>query len=415
MWLDKIKELFGPKKQAIVSKTDPGQALLIEEYYKYYLDFREKIGLFRKVKDAIISIKPRIYDTLKTRNIPIDEPTTVLLHKEVDVLMNEIISALNKIKAIIITDKDVEGRVILHSSSLIQFIERELEKYPANKQEEAYRTALLKLQEALVKPKESTYGLFHILTSQLNLLQEIETARNAIKNQDSEALIQKFRILEIEIMRLGKYIGEEAKIIQPSHEIIKPFETAYATLQNLGLVYSERELNPYNIKIIAMNLGKEKYGVKGIAILSDDNVEIRFVKGASEKHAEIVRMLMQGIPGTRLADSTAIKHYLLSMPLETMQRIAGYELQLEYENNELKLVRINFGSTILKFQIERQTPTATGEFFRMSKKDFERMSYALLYSIDKQLVDEKRFHQTIENTGTKIVITDQRIYPMKHD
>lgn len=63
--------------------------------------------------------------------------------------------------------------------------------------------------------------------------------------------------------------------------------------------------------------------------------------------------------------------------------------------------------------------TALNELFGKRKRDAvskadkeaSRLNYALLFSIDKRLLDNKVFQMNVEKRGNKIHIKDQRIYP----
>lgn len=189
------------------------------------------------------------------------------------------------------------------------------------------------------------------------------------------------------------------------------FHKSFLTLRSLGLVYSEPRLTQHNTPIITMRLRSKMFGTKGIGLIHEDNrVELRFVRGSAERHAEVVRILFEGLPGVKLRDDLAIREYLYGLPLGKITKIAGYELQLGYNENKITVVNINYASTILEIQVER---IIKGQFLSISKQDFDRLNYAVLYSIDKNLLDHKQFQMQVEKKGNKINVVDKRIYPLK--
>ncbi len=411
-----LDTVLGSKKAELISDFDSKAAETVELLYAYYLQFQDKLELFSQLKDLIISVKSQIYDiqNRKLKELPSGEYSR--LYAEVEKGLARLTEELGKVREIVSAEKAEEEKEESNIRYLLNFIEKKL---PEKEISPKLEKSLKRMKAFLANAERKTYGVHHLLTLQLNLLEDITGARreaDAEIKSNKKRLVRTLRILELEIMRLGKYLKEESEIIKHPLAKVRKFKDDLQALRSLGLVYSEPELNRQNLEIVTTRIrsdGKIFYGAKGIGIIHpDDTVEARFVKGGAEKHSEVVQMLLEGMAGAKLADEIAIKAYLLSLPLDRITRIAGYELQLEFnQNNELKIVNIDYASTILEVQMERKE--LHGEFISISKKDFERLNYAVLFSIDKELLDQEKFKMNTEKRGNKIHVTDRRIYPLR--
>ena len=365
MW-EILNELFGRKTRTFFSsKADKEIIALIEEFYTYYTNFQNKVQLFQKLKEIVVIVKAHVYNFETQQHKELETSDRKILQKIVDEAIDQLVQELAKIKKITVVEISLEEKEVKYSVALLPFVEIELQKEILSSQSRQY---LEKVKTFFLKAKEDSYGILHILAAQLQLLQDIEMAKKEIEEelmfvkgeekQVVERLRKTLRILEMEVIRFGQYCKEEADIIRPKAEQVKQLHGDYDTLRKLGLAYSEKSLTPYNIGMITTKvkaLGKNVYGTKGIGIIHNDgSVELRFVKGRFERHAEVVQMLFKGLPGMKLADDAAVKAYLHGLPLDKITKIAGYELQLKFDETEqLKIININYASTILEIQIER--------------------------------------------------------------
>lgn len=417
-----LNKLFGKRTRSFLSdKVEKEIIDTQEKIYNYYTDFQTKVKLFDKLKGVVITVKARVYNFETQQHKKIDSDNAKELQKIVDEALEELVNELAKIKKITTAQVVLEQKQVRYSIAIIPFIEEELKKEQSTKSMQYLES----LKKFFLREKDDVYGILHILAAQLQLLEDIENAKEEIKKEISSLngaeqhiakLRKTLRILEMEVLRFGWYCKEEADIIKPSAEYVRQLDITYSTLRKLGLVYSEKSLTPYNIGMITTKInGKDCYGTKGIGIIHDDNsVELRFVKGRLERHAEVVQMLFQGLPGMKLADDAVVKAYLQGLPLDKITKVAGYELQLRFdEARELKIININYASTILEIQIERRTNHIRGEFLAITKKDFDRLNYTLLFSINKELLKKNVFEMTIQQEGNKIVVSDKRIYPLQ--
>ncbi len=419
-----LNRIFGPDIRKKVAHEDEAIASLLEEFHQYYARFNEKLDLFSRLKELIVEIKARIYDPRLKAHRALSLSEVLELQQKVESALDELLEELRKIKKLIDIEKGIGKEERLYSTRIVSFLSRELKREAELRQKEygiKYLELLREMNSFLLNTKNNLYGLFQILAAQLDLAQDIELARKEIEiefgslSKDQEKvflrLVRIFRILELEIMRFGSYCREEADLIRPGQSLIKQFTSDYSTLRTLGLLYSERSLTKYNLGMITAKFQQNFYGVKGIGVIhEDDRIDLRFVKGKRERHAEVVQMLFEGVPGMKLADDVAIRAFLHSLPLGKITKIAGYEIQLQFNpREELRVINIDYASTILEVQIERKTMHE--RMLRISRQDFERLNYTLLFSINKDLLNKSMFQLHIEQRGNKINVTDTRIYP----
>ncbi len=421
-----IKEIFSKNRVSSVFSVDENAARVMKDISEYYLDFERKLKVFSEIKKTIIDVKSQIYDFEQQQQKEVSNEICIKLQKQVDTTLAHFKAELVKIKSIVKIQKELETDEEKYALDILEFIDTELAKdIPPEKWK--YKQTLSDLKKFLLGARRDSVGIFHLLANQLALLKDIENAEKELEidikksgskqSQLQEKLVRTLKILELESMRFWKYCAEEADIIKPGVALQKNFVTEYATLRSLGLVYTEPALTTNNLGIITTKIrlfGKNIYGVKGVGVIHEDNrIDFRFVKGSLERHAEIVQMLFEGIPGRRLSDD-AVVAYLHALPLGKITKIAGYELQLVLDEEQgLKIININYASTILEIQVERRTNTLSGEFLAITKKDFDRLNYSLLYSINKELLDKKEFEMRIAQKGNKIIVTDKRIYPLR--
>ncbi len=409
----------------MVAHQDEAVAGLLEQHHAYYSRFHEKVLLFRKLKELVITVKSKIYDPQRKEPKIISPEEMTELQYRLDAALDELQQELHAINSLLNEEKNIERDEFSYTSKILSFIENELQnkaEIQLSRHGPKYLTLLQEIQHFLTESKQNVYGLLHLLSAQLDLLHDLESGRQEIHQefmllpQSDKALFRKltvtFRILELEILRFGKYCDEEASIIQASNVVLRPFFSDYSTLRTLGLVYSEPRLSRHTVGLITAPFSATTRGVKGIGLIHDNgHVEIRFVKGKRERHAEVVQALFEGLAGMRLADDIAVKAYLHSLPMGKMTKIAGYEIQLNYDSQEqIQLINIDYSSTILEVQVERQA--LHEKMLRISRTDFERLNYALLFSIDRELLNNEVFRMNVTRKGHKITVTDTRIHPL---
>ncbi len=424
----KLSAIFSKKGVRGLSQASSEAEHLVNQVSEYFDSFDDKLRLFNNLKEMVIHLKSEIFDfQQRTFRLLTKDKVKELLEivsKALSLLKKE----LQRTENLVVEEENKETREKTYTIQLIGFVENELGKEGEYKNKPFwpnYNHYLKNLYEFLAKNQSREIALIDLLSCQLKLLRDIEIAEENIErnlwaiSSDEQKAFEKLKallhILEVEIMRFGQYCQEEAKLIgfANSEKVMKDFRTNISILRSLGLLYSEPALHRYNLNLITTKINTPSgkgWGTKGIGIIHwSGYVELRFVKGSLEKHSEVVRMLFNGIPGTRLSDNVSISAYLYTLPLDKITKIAGYQIQLEYdENNNLNIVNIDYASTILEVQIDRRLH---GEFLTISKQDFERLNYSLLFSIDKDLLDKTKFKMRVEETGNKINITDQRIFP----
>ncbi|MGM5484423.1 MAG: hypothetical protein ACQEP1_00960 [Nanobdellota archaeon] len=385
-----LNRILGKNKQKIIKHVSQDASRMMEDLYEYYDDFQKKLDLFNSLKEQMIDARSNLN---KGNRFSADKP------------LKDLKEELKRIKRLIKEERSIEREEHKYSYRLLDFIRSELKKgkeYEDNPNWERYRQFLTEAKDFL---EGNNDGIFHLLACQLNLLKDIRKA-------EKKGQREKLRTLEIEIMRFGKYLEKEAEIIKHPMQNLKRFKNDMRSLRKLGLMYSESTINKHNLGLITTRLNNEghhAYGAKGIGVIKKDNVDFRFVKGEKEKHAEVVQMLYEGIAGAKLSNDVAIISYLRALTKEKIAKIAGFEMQLEFDkNDELKIINIDYESTILKIQIDR---ALSGERVNIDRRDFNRLNYSLMFSINKELLDKDKFRYNIERHGSKIKVKDRRILP----
>ena len=419
--------VFGASSKRMFAHESKQIPHLVDAYREYYARFNDKLKVFHTLKEQLVSIKSTLFDSRERKFTELSISKIARLQEHVESTLDLLTIELSRIRKLISTEEKLEKNERKYSAEFLTFIEQELSRkkeFEDQSYSAKYVELLSNLHSLLFHFKDNIYGLFHILAAQLDLLHDFEKLRIEVElefkglQKDPQAsfkrLITTFRILELEILRFGKYCQEEAEIIAPGGFQLRQFMSDFSTLRTLGLVYSERSLTSYNLGMITTKFHRNFYGVKGIGLIHENGtVDLRFVKGKRERHAEVVQMLIEGLSGLKLADNIAVKAYLHSLPLGKITKIAGYELQLQFDAaKELKIVNIDYTSTILEVQIERQH--LHERMLTISKQDFERLNYALLFSLNKDLVNRKIFEMNIEEKGSKISVLDKRVKNIVH-
>ncbi|MFH1276516.1 MAG: hypothetical protein ABIH82_05375 [Candidatus Woesearchaeota archaeon] len=419
-----LNRFFGKNRRKVVKRSSIASEKLMELVDDYYKTFLNKLELFNELKEGVIKTKARIYNFNDNTYRQISQSEIVQLREELDIFLNKLEIELERIQQFISVEYSEEKDELKCSFGLIEFIDNELsheKEFQDHDYWQNYKTYLIDTKNFLLS-KRGGFGLFHVLASQIALLHDIKRSRKEISEEvvgsvpDFDGLKKTLRILEVEIMRFGEYCRHESELITlpDRNQLYKQFKGDMQALRTLGLLYSERNLHKYNLGMITQKLsflGKGFYGTKGVGLIhKDGSVDFRFVRGVREKHSEILRVLSKGLPGTKLVGDKIIKAYLMSLPIDEITKVAGFQLQLKMNaNNLLEVVNIDYESTILAVQIKKKE--IKGEFLTISKRDFDRLNYAVLFSINKDLLNKKAFEITLEKKGTKIIIKDKRIFP----
>jgi hypothetical protein len=239
---------------------------------------------------------------------------------------------------------------------------------------------------------KSGLSLLHIIALEIDLIEEIERTK----------ITPKF--MKANLMRLLEYVKQEGVLIGKSEEYVKHLSDKEEELDQLGHTYLESNINKYNqILVFSRKLGEDKegelYGTKGVGIVYRNNtVDIKFLtETEAHKHAHALRILLEGIPKERLTMENRLQ-YITGKSLSTLSKIAGFQLQAKkyFSTGEIKITGIRWDSQITEVQIRKQVPIKT--------VDLERLNYALLFSIDKDLLDKSKFRETISRRGNKIEV-----------
>lgn len=185
MW-SALNELFGKSKRVGVFKSNEAAAKWMENFYHYYSDFQKKLELFNDLKKLLVEIKAEIYDFQIKQSQDINESRVKELQKQLNDGLSALNTELQKIKALIRTESKEEETEKRYSCNLLEFTIQELEKEEEYKSKRfwlSYKELLQKMRTFLQGTTKSQYGIVHILVSQLQLLEDIGTARKEIASE----------------------------------------------------------------------------------------------------------------------------------------------------------------------------------------------------------------------------------------
>lgn len=403
MNLSYINRLFGRKKRERFSNEENIKNF-IRNLHKYFEEYKNREELIKTLISLFISFKSLIYDFRSNELKELNEEELNNLTNLINKFFEKFILLLKEVELIINNNNLNEGKISIDEfNNLLNNNLKELNEKEINEKELKILTEhILEIQE-LFNKKSGKISLYNIFQTKYNLLKEIKEQYSMIKNRKKDRLrfiLDSIQILELEFPRFIFYTKKEIELINLSKSFSKELDQYLILFKKLGLVYSEKTLFNANLGLISTklnNLGKNIYGCKGVGIIKGDEVEIRFVRSKHDRHAHLLNLILNGMPGFRIPDDEKVRSYLISLDLDTLSQVAGFEIQLELsKTEELKLVNIDYTSTILEIQEEK---ILNSNFRGIEETIFKRINYALLFSINNELYNNEKFEMNFINKG----------------